>query len=368
MGRTNSGNQKKPAKCSQKKRSRKTVAEAEAQGQQKALQHAAKLANESALKLKLTEKLQKTGISLSLDGLEMVEIPSGNFMPSSEPSTSKDPLNLSEISVAETIAKTETMSAATSQEETDEQTDVDDGELEDGESALDQEISDEPAKLPVQGETKDDDEELPFPMPIKASSSLIPAHEGKENLADQSTEKSMKLANQWKEKYTMQLEKTKQLSHELLLEKAKSSRLNQLVITQMAMIRELRTGKETSVFTTEAGIDITVTDIEDISSQSKHTADFAQRLALYFYGADELRKRKVTTKGDPGVNPIDPKILKFIHNKARQRVAKLEGLDAYEKIAIDADPATINKALAEKIQNLRKAHILQAARGKAFTR
>lgn len=56
----------------------------------------------------------------------------------------------------------------------------------------------------------------------------------------------------------------------------------------------------------------------------------------------------------------------LLSDKTRQHVAKVEGLDAYEKIAIEANPATLNKALAEKIQNLRKAHILHEARAKVL--
>lgn len=69
------------------------------------------------------------------------------------------------------------------------------------------------------------------------------------------------------------------------------------------------------VFTTEAGVDITVSEMEDISSQSKHAADFAQRLAVFFYGTEGLRTMKVTTKGGQAMKPISPKKLKFIHSK-----------------------------------------------------
>lgn len=83
-------------------------------------------------------------------------------------------------------------------------------------------------------------EEDPFPMPIKAEKTPPRATPQPENDA-------LTYVNMWKNKFLHQLEQTKELSNSLLKEKAKSSRLNQLVITQMAMIRELRLGKETSV-------------------------------------------------------------------------------------------------------------------------
>ncbi|XP_039439445.1 uncharacterized protein LOC120420473 [Culex pipiens pallens] len=358
MGRTKKENPKKvktTAKSAQQKRSRK--AGAEPQERQKKQQSAAKTVNDSALKLKLDEKLQKSGISLSQNGLEMVSIPSGAFIENCPgPSTSKDPLNLSVTAVPEAATKNGSLSLMTSDEEDDSQ--EGDGDYDDG-STSEEETLDKFSKLHVHTEVAKQSaamEEDPFPMPIKAEKTPPRATPQPENDA-------LTYVNMWKNKFLHQLEQTKELSNSLLKEKAKSSRLNQLVVTQMAMIRELRLGKETSVFTTEAGVDITVSEMEDISSQSKHAADFAQRLAVFFYGTEGLRTMKVTTKGGQAMKPISPKKLKFIHNKARQHVAKVAGLDAYEKISIEANAATLNKALAEKIQNLRKAQVLKEAHG-----
>lgn len=79
----------------------------------------------------LDEKLQKSGISLSQNGLEMVSIPSGAFIENCPgPSTSKDPLNLSVTAVPEAATKNGSLSLMTSDEEDDSQ--EGDGDYDDG--------------------------------------------------------------------------------------------------------------------------------------------------------------------------------------------------------------------------------------------
>lgn len=78
------------------------------------------------------------------------------------------------------------------------------------------------------------------------------------------------------------------------------------------------------LFTTDPDIDISLEDINRLNLESKNDGAFAQNLALYFYGAEELQKRKPTTgnQGSTEANadmvPISPKKMKFIYSKIKK--------------------------------------------------
>uniref|UniRef100_A0A8D8A1U5 (northern house mosquito) hypothetical protein n=1 Tax=Culex pipiens TaxID=7175 RepID=A0A8D8A1U5_CULPI len=129
-------------------------------------------------------------------------------------------------------------------------------------------------------------------------------------------------------------------------------------------------GEEVELFAAEDGIQLTSVQIKDISLASKNPFVFAQNLAVAIFGPQTLRQMSVTGRAwtqssDKIAKPKIPEnVLNFIYSKVLERVMFEKGPNKSAVLA-SAKPAQINRALAEKISNLRKAHRLRLANERA---
>ncbi|XP_062551231.1 uncharacterized protein LOC134216334 [Armigeres subalbatus] len=147
--------------------------------------------------------------------------------------------------------------------------------------------------------------------------------------------------------------------------KLEVAELKDIVVHAVAEAKKARTGENANTFTHDPDIDMTVGQIEKVNTISRSVATFAQNLAMHLYGAENLREMSVKgrasnrTKNTPDDHPprpgISPKKLQFIYAKARERVALEVGVHNLGQIKTLSNESLINKAIAEKIANLRKA-------------
>ncbi|XP_065081445.1 uncharacterized protein LOC135704008 [Ochlerotatus camptorhynchus] len=148
--------------------------------------------------------------------------------------------------------------------------------------------------------------------------------------------------------------------------KLQLAEMKDLVVHAVAEAKKARMGENVNTtFQPDPDINMPVAQIENINGISKSVASFAQNLALHLYGAQNLRERSVKgrssnrMKNVPNDNPIrpgiSPKKLEFIYAKARERVALEVGSNNLGQIKTLSHESVVNKAIAEKIANLRKA-------------
>ncbi|XP_058838252.1 uncharacterized protein LOC131693963 isoform X1 [Topomyia yanbarensis] len=227
----------------------------------------AKQMNEKHLQSMLAEKLKQQSICLSSSGHMMVTIPEDVSLCSSCPGTSCDPLDLGTTSPvvnpepeiandAERFPvpisiKEETLNTLNSDRGDGSDTETE-GSIEEAESTCGTNSS--------------------FPVPAENDKSSSAQ-------GDNANE-----AQYWKTRYQSQAAMVKRLSKQLLEHRVKLAQLKDLVAFQMSEIRDLKMGKQSSAFTIESGIDITIEQIESIHLESKTTAIFAQKLAMFFMG------------------------------------------------------------------------------------
>ncbi|XP_055609328.1 uncharacterized protein LOC129758147 [Uranotaenia lowii] len=125
---------------------------------------------------------------------------------------------------------------------------------------------------------------------------------------------------------------------------------------------------DNAVFTEDVELDISVAQIQKINAASpKHIGQFVQNLVLHLYGPEELRSRTVTakntiTKKDKTLKPISPSKMDFIYKKALERAALDVGTTNFSEQQLMANKTLVNRAIAEKISNLRKAYKLSMAK------
>ncbi|XP_065088462.1 uncharacterized protein LOC135709943 [Ochlerotatus camptorhynchus] len=169
------------------------------------------------------------------------------------------------------------------------------------------------------------------------------------------------LAKHQKQAEMLKASRKKNVNYKLQLAEMKD-----LVVHAVAEAKKARMGEnENTTFQPDPDINMPVTQIENINGISKSVASFAQNLASHLYGAQNLQERSVEgrssnrMKNVPNDNPIrpgiSPKKLEFIYAKARERVALEVGLNNLGQIKTLSHESVVNKAIAEKIANLRKA-------------
>ncbi|XP_055604899.1 uncharacterized protein LOC129753125 [Uranotaenia lowii] len=128
------------------------------------------------------------------------------------------------------------------------------------------------------------------------------------------------------------------------------------------------TDLDVAAFTEDPEIGMSSKQIEKIHAASpKHVAQFVQNLAVTLYGADELRTRTVTTKEtctkkNKNSKPISPAKMNFIYRKALERAAMDVGSINFAEQQFVANKTVVNRAIAEKISNLRKAYKLSLSK------
>lgn len=144
----------------------------------------------------------------------------------------------------------------------------------------------------------------------------------------------------------------------------------EICVHQAKIIYKLKTKvTEVTAYSAVEGIDLTAAQIEQISAMSKSVGMFAQNLAVAILGVDNFREmsvtgRKYTQSKDAVAKPAIPqKVFDFIHDKALQRSVNENGGECLSWTVADAQRAIVNKALADKIGNLRKAHVSEQAKG-----
>ncbi|XP_058467900.1 uncharacterized protein LOC131440547 [Malaya genurostris] len=178
----------------------------------------------------------------------------------------------------------------------------------------------------------------------------------------------------WHDEYNRVLEKLKNKIAENKKQKESIEKLRKdlaeakdIALFQIQENQRLKSNGQVT-FTTDPNIKVTVKQLEDIDRESKSVGQFVQNLALLMYGAEALREMSVTGRKyaqstDKLIRPaIDEAKLQFIYKKAQERVGLHKGMSNFSIISLEANRAVINRALAEKIANLRKAAIYASNR------